>query len=293
MGNKWQKILRTGRSPLVVLLCCLEVIALAPAMIAANPSTLAPEPQFNTFESSGSLLARRRYRPRRGRYFPRWGSPSWSRGGAARGGCSEKETPLIPLMPVLAEGDREPGFFGVTFSTRPTFFAYVPETTAREVEFLLLDEQHTQDVIYEKKIPITGKPQIISFTLDTDKQLVPERNYKWYFTTLCDPNDTVLDDNSGNPSISGLVEMHIPESLAGRPTNPNLKVADSLAQQGAWIDALSMTAKLQCLAPSNPTVNAAWRDLLADMELEKIPALAKRLQKGAIATAPLPCNQIP
>lgn len=281
--NSWIKYCALG------LISLFQGVWLLPLAEAVTLPTRHQGATHRRLQQDHLLAQRRRYVPRRGRHFPRWGSPVWSRGGAARGGCDETEAPLIPLMPVLTESGKEPGFFGVTFSARPTFFAYVPATRARQVELLLVDEQHTQSVIYQRSQPISGKPQIISFTLGPETTLTPERNYKWFFTTLCNPDDLVKDDNSGNPSISGLVEFHT--ASVNFSTQPSQKLVDELAQQGAWVDALATNARLYCQTPNHPQIAASWRGLLADMELEKIPKLAARVQSSAIANTPIACNQ--
>lgn len=275
------------------LLCFKGATLVPPAMAAELPAIdlSAALARIAAFAPARQVtpprrpFIRRRYRPRASRYFPSWGAPAWSRGGAARGGCDQAETPLIPLMPVLADNGKEPSFFGVTVSERPTFFAYVPKTRARKIEFLLIDEQHSRAVVDEQAQTISGEPQIISFTVNRAVGLTAERNYKWYFTTVCNPDDPVRDDNSGNPSISGLVERHSPDL-------PTKKLTGADADQGAWLDVLSELAKARCKAPTDPTIASDWQNLLQAMELKKIPKLAEKVKLQAIAVAPLSCAQL-
>lgn len=263
---------------------CLEGAASMPTVAAAELPAIAAFAPARQITPNNRPFIRRRYRPRASRYFPSWGAPAWSRGGAARGGCDQSEIPLIPLMPVVAENGKEPSFFGVTISDRPTFFAYVPKTRAREVEFLLIDEQHSRSVIYQQSQTISGEPQIISFTVNGAAGLTSERNYKWYFTTVCNPDDPVRDDNSGNPSISGLVERHSPDRASKKLTGDDA--------EGAWLDVLKGLAKDRCKAPTNPAIATDWQNLLQAMELKKIPKLAAKVKPQAIATAPINCAQL-
>lgn len=294
------------RHPLLVLpTLLLGIMATVPGPAEAAPlqsASISTAESFPSLKRSDTTLplwnqgdtiveARRRvrYRSRRFYSFPRWGAPVWSTGGAARGGCSLQESPLVPLMPVIANGSKEPSFFSVTVVDRPTFFAYVPTTTARQIEFLLVDEE-AGDVVYEQAKSVDGTPQILSFSLDGNAPaLNVGKNYKWFFTTICNPKDKARDDNSGNPSISGLVQRHpltvdATRRIAAAPPRDRPSV---YAEEGGWLDSLNALAQLRCQQPNDSTIRADWQELLQDMKLEQIAALQKMVSQDQIVRAPL------
>ncbi|MBW4522699.1 MAG: DUF928 domain-containing protein [Scytolyngbya sp. HA4215-MV1] len=279
------------RSQAVLLALVLELIAIVPLAQSAPSYSLQlpPSSPANQLNRSDRLLARDYRRSPRRRPYPRWGAPAWSTGGAARGGCNSQESPLIPLVPVVTDTGDKPSFFGTTVSERPTFFAYVPKTNARQVEFLLLDEE-AGVVISETILDVSGLPQIIGFKLDkTLPPLAIGKNYKWFFTTLCNPKDVVRDDNSGNPSISGLIQrVEFEPGLASQLhkaapiSRPQL-----YAEAGAWFDALATLSQLRCQKPKDAAISARWSALLESMELEHIPELMQLMGSEKIDQAPL------
>jgi hypothetical protein len=280
------------RSQAVWLPLLLELFAIAPLIHAAqvHSSVSVHSVRETQWFSQKDARVAQAYRPSpRRRPYPRWGAPAWSTGGAARGGCNSQELPLLPLAPVVTDTGEKPSFFGTTVAERPTFFAYVPKTAARQVEFLLLDEE-AGVVVYETTMNVSGMPQIIHFRLD--KSLPPltiGKNYKWFFTTICDPKDIVRDDSSGNPSISGLLQrVEVEPVLANRLRQATPTDRPSLyAEAGAWFDALSDLAQLRCQKPKDASISSRWSKLLGSMELEKIPELSQLLGQERIDLAPL------
>lgn len=282
--------------PHSIILAVLTLELVTPAFSTpAQAYTIHPvAPNLGVVTRGEAVAARIRYRPSRRRYrFPRWGAPVWSTGGAARGGCQVRkaeaqEEPLVPLMPVTFEAGKEASFFGVTIAERPTFFAYVPQTTAREVEFLLVDEE-AGEVIYEKKLPVSGQPQIIRVQLGNEVQpLVIGRNYKWSFTTLCNPKDPVIDSN-GNPFIPGLIQRIEPSAVLtsrlGRSSGRDR--ANLYAEEGIWLDALTTVAQLRCQKPNDRTLLTDWSDLLKAASLEKVPLLSQLVERQRMDAAPI------
>lgn len=274
----------------MVLLTLLELAAFTsiPLQAHAHISRSSAPTSEPSLTRGQQLEARLRYRRSRRSYrFPRWGAPAWSTGGAARGGCSSQEAPLVPLMPITDTG-KAPTFFGVTVSERPTFFAYLPQTRARHVEFLLVDEE-AGTVVYQKRIAVTGNPQVVSFNLEaTTAPLIIGRNYKWSFATICNLKDRAIDA-SGNPFIAGLIQRIEPSpALASRLTQTQWRDRPNLyAEEGAWLDSLTALAQLRCSNPDDRSIASDWATLLQAMELEKIPALSKLIGQERLDQAPL------
>lgn len=296
--------------PILGLWLWLEATAGMPTPAARLPD---PQPAASDrlfLNTSGTLEARVRYRRSRRRYrLPNWGSPRWSTGGAARGGCDgDQSVVVIPLMPVIGQQDeqfatgaegkpaprlREATFFGVTTVSRPTFFAYVPPTSARQVEFLLQQvrssDRKRDPIVFPKTIEISGKPQIISVQINQD--LKPNVNYRWSFTTICNPNDTSLDSR-GNPFIEGLIQWsdlrnQDPKLQQTIQKTPLPKLPELYAANGLWMDALTTLAQLRCQSPSDPNLLTDWTELVNSMELGKIPNLSQKVDINQLVKAPL------
>jgi hypothetical protein len=287
------------RLPFVLLVLVSELVTLLPEASQASTSirseTLVSQPQVINPTILGRVeatAARRRVRyrsPKRYYRLPRWGAPAWSTGGAARGGCTTTEAPVIPLMPVTEEPGKEPTFLGITVAERPTFFAFVPPTSARQVEFLLLDEE-AETVIFQQAKSVDGTPQILSFTPDeTTAPLEVGKNYKWFFTTICNPKDKAKDDKSANPSIPGLIQRHELNSAIARQLNTTpLRDRPSVyAESGVWLDSLASLAKLRCNQPGDRALASDWKELLQAIELEKVPTLSHLVDREKLNQAPI------
>lgn len=270
---------------------CIELGTIAtlamPTEATALPASVSPHSQL---DRPDLLLARyRRYaRPYR---LPRRGAPRWATGGAARGGCRSQEPPLVPLLPVDSQVAKEATFFGVTLAEHPTFFAYVPQTTARAVEFLLIEENDTgkSTVIDEATLPISGNPQVIRFKLDPQRPpLQVGKNYRWSFATVCDRKN-LARDASGNPYIEGLIQRVAPEPMVSQQLEQASAHdrANLYAEHGYWLDAIEAMANLRCARPNDAALASDWTQLLQSMELDKIPALAKLVSRDNISQAPL------
>ncbi len=283
--------------PCLLLPLALE-LGLRAGSAGAFPPGWPPRPSPSPRWEMGAFLAAKvQYRRSQPPYqLPASGAPRWSGGGAARGGCTVKEAPLIPLMPVEtqlnAQTGQEPSFFAIATSERPTFFAYVPQTEARQIDFLLLDEK-AGAVLYQKPIQISGQPQIISVQLDSSvPPLKAGVNYRWSFATICHPNDE-SKDTSGNPYIEGLLQR-VELAPAAQQQLQQTAVRDRpkfYAEKGFWLDALTALAQLRCSAPADPFLKADWADLIRAIELTKIPELSHYGLERSIANAPLqPCN---
>jgi Domain of Unknown Function (DUF928) len=234
-----------------------------------------------------------RFRSRQWSSLRRLGAPRWSIGGAARGGCTVQEAPLVPLMPVTNLTDSYPTFSAVTVDEHPSFFAYIPPTTARSVEFLLIDEESGQVAYEPAPLTIDGRAQIVSFHHDaTLPPLEVNKTYTWYFSLVCD-NDTFnrpdMTDNSSSPYVRGWLQRVAPDqttstSLARATARDRPQI---YADAGIWLDTLTALASLRCTAPNDATVASDWADLMRSLNLYQIPELSMRIERDTLNTVPL------
>lgn len=287
-----------------IALMLLAEGAIAPIPALATPSRLSsvdrPSP-LTSLSSEPMLLPSEtpmevalQFRSRQWSSLRRLRAPRWSIGGAARGGCTLNESPLVPLMPVTNLTDSYPSFSGVTTDGHPSFFVYVPQTTAQLVEFLLIRDEDGQIAYEPEPQAIDGsRAQIVSFHLDSNlSSLEVDKTYTWYFSLVCNSgtfNRPDMTDNSGSPYVRGVIQRVAPDpglssSLATAAPRDRPQV---YAAAGIWLDTLTALANLRCTSPNDATLASDWTDLMRSLDLYQIPDLSVRIERDALSRAPL------
>jgi hypothetical protein len=191
---------------------------------------------------------------------PNRGAPSNTAGGATRGSsfCATGKTPLTVLVPSSR--------IGLTVAARPTFFVYVPPTSAKTAEFVLQDDKDND--IYRTTIDLTGTPGITSLSLPaTAPALEVGKDYLWYFSLVCQPKDRLED-----VFVSAWVQR----------VQPTKTVTDALkrvsardrpnvyAQASLWYDTLSSLAELRRNNPNDARLTSDWTQLLNFVGLKQV-----------------------
>lgn len=195
---------------------------------------------------------------------PKRAAPPPSAGGSSRGSisissCVKSKKQLTSIMP--------PNKLGLTLAERPTFFWYVPESSAKIARFMILTDNN-EKTFYETTVALPNKPGIISFKLpSTAPQLVTGKSYHWYLTVICNTQNL-----SANPLVDGWVERTqvgatLSAALAkAQPHNlPNL-----YAEAGIWHEALATSAQLRHHEPQNLQVRLNWWSLLKSVNLTSL-----------------------
>lgn len=192
---------------------------------------------------------------------PNRGGPESTAGGGTRGeiaSCSQGETPLTALMPTRNN-------IGKTAAAKPTFFVYVPKTTAAKAEFLVVDSEGND--VYEKTFELHNTTGIVKLNLPkTAPDLEIGKEYEWQFAIVCDPEDREADE-----FIQGEIERaELSQELKTKIDRAEpLDRAKLYAGERIWNDTLAILAELRS---SN---EKEWKELLKSVGLE------------AIASAPL------
>lgn len=195
-----------------------------------------------------------------------------SQGGASRdsGYCSNDSLSaaqsISPLMPIKTQQ-------GMTVSERPTFFLYVPPTSAEEIFFILKDKN--EDFYYQETLSIPENGGIITVQLSEDAPaLEVNKNYQWTFVLACE-----MPPRPDSPSISGWVKRVEPSSvgITQIDSTPSLEMAEIYGSAGIWFDTLATLAQLREQQPEQYA--ATWEEFLTSVGLE------------AIATKPLISSQ--
>jgi hypothetical protein len=229
-------------------------------VVSQSPLIRLSEIQFTPPQESAPALARRQE-------------------SRSRCPCYNSLNSLTALLP--------PTSLALTTADRPTFFLYVPHTTAAktpaiknedtcngtvsnsktfDVEFELVDEQERR--IYQTEFSLAGTPGIISFTLPQNAPpLEVKKYYKWYFEVICD-----REDRSGDSVVSGWTRrVEVSPSLAQDLAKAAATNRPAIyAQSGLWHDTLTALAQLRRSKPNDLSLTTAWAELLKSVGLEKI-----------------------
>lgn len=181
------------------------------------------------------------------------GAPARTVGGGKRGTVCIKNDgiPLTGLMPA--------NNVGTTVSPNPTFFLYVPRTTAHSAEFAVFDEEGYP--VYQRTVTLTGTPGVIKLDLPTNTLLNVREMYQWEFAIICDPEDRERDE-----LVWGWIErIELSPALRRRIEQARpLEQATLYAKNQIWHETMSILAQLR---RSNPQ---EWEELLKSVELDAI-----------------------
>ncbi len=250
----WSK--HFSRFTILAVALTLGLTTNVPAQVQAqlkpsSPSSKLPNQSKNSF------------RPPRTPRAP--GAPVNTEGGATRGeGCQKDEIAPVPLVPVASQT-------GETVADYPTFFWYMPKTSAEEVEFVL---KHKNDEVYKVKYAlaksadgVVGDPGLMSLTLPAFANLPPlemGKEYQWHVTLVCE----VLD-RSRDVVREGSIKRVAPDpalALRIQQATPQQRVALYRDAQ-LWHDAVSTLVELQRTRPDDANLAVTWDRLLSSAGL--------------------------
>jgi len=194
---------------------------------------------------------------------PNLGIPRTTAGGASRNGtqCVVGQTALTALVPSSKTS--------LTTKERPTFFLYLPKTTAQVAEFTLKDVNDKD--IYRTTIPLMGQSGLVSFQLPEDAPtLAVGQAYQWYFNVICQPNDRLRDD-----FVTAWIQRVDPDrNLLSALTRASARQRPNVyAQAGIWQDTLIELTTLQKARPTDSTIRDEWNSLLRSVGLSQIPQI--------------------
>lgn len=195
---------------------------------------------------------------------PNLGVPRTTAGGATRSGtyCVAEKTGLTALVP--------PSKISLTTQARPTFFLYLPKTTAQVAEFTLKDAN--EEDVYRTTIPLTGQSGLVSFQLpSTAPTLEVGKDYQWFFNVVCQPSDRLRDDFV----TAWMRRVQPEESLVNALKNASARQRPNVyAQAGIWQDTLTTLTELRRIRPNDSTLSLEWNNLLRSVGLSQIPQAA-------------------
>ena len=178
-------------------------------------------------------------------------------------GAKEEEQQLTALVPVYMARNAEM-VLGLTTSSHPTFWFYVPFSKKLPGEFVLQND--TDDTIYQRPISLSGTPGVVSVSLpSTAPALQVGKKYHWYFNIFCQPEQPPA-------FVEGWVKRSpLNPALKSKLSNQSIpKRANLYAANGIWYDALTTVAKLRIANPKDLAPTAQWVALLHAVGLDAI-----------------------
>lgn len=254
------------------------VVALSSGSVAqanaapAQPNSLARQQVLVAFEplidspKSSRGGGRRLFEPPPGQ-----DGPASTRGGGRRNEnvCSQDRSKarqqtkslnetITPILP--------PKNWGLTASDRPTFLVYVPRTSAKAMEFTL--ENPTGEA-YQMTVPLPPTPGVVRLSLPKNApSLEVGKDYAWRVAFACKADVPGPED----PFIESFVRRVAPSEapVATQNQTITLEGVKQLAKAGLWYDASAGLANLKHTSANDPSLQAAWNDLLSDVGMEAL-----------------------
>lgn len=157
---------------------------------------------------------------------------------------------------------------GRTVEPRPTFFVYMPPTSATEVFFSLQDKGRENH--YYTTLAISGEGGVVSVTLPADApELEIGKDYQWFLMAI-EPESRLGPNSIG---VSGWVKrVQAPAENVGELSLTHLERASLYASSGIWYDTLKELAVGKIAQPDNTALAGQWQALLEQVGLEDIAA---------------------
>ena len=126
--------------------------------------------------------------------------------------------------------------YGLTVSVRPTFWVYLPQTSAKQA--ILSIQEEGINPHWQQSINLSGKAGIMGIKLSDDAPALEiGKNYRWAVILVCgkrpNPNDPVVAAWIKPVDESQFIDSQLPEKTM-------LERAAWYAQKGIWYDALDI-----------------------------------------------------
>ncbi|NJM45905.1 MAG: DUF928 domain-containing protein [Alkalinema sp. RU_4_3] len=188
--------------------------------------------------------------------LPSRGAPGTNGSGASRPSCPSGPKPMVVLASTSSN-------WGETIDAHPTFWFYQPyQGVAVQLD---LRDENTQSVVFSSTYKVKGDAGIAKLTLpETAPTLEVDKLYRWQVSFVCDANSQqayiakgVIVRRKLSASLNCKLQRAKPEERAS-----------IFAQQGLWYNVLNEMATLRRLKPKDPDVQANWRILLTDPEIQ-------------------------
>lgn len=196
---------------------------------------------------------------------PKGSAPRVTRGAASRGSLLCTQTPTDPIRQMVSLVPVGSGP-NLTIAERPSFFVYIPQTSAKQAFFSLKDEIGQQS--YHTTVTLPAQAGVIRVELpDTVAPLIVGKSYQWGLAVLC--SGKLRPDS---PAINGWVQRtELDPKLATQ-----LQAASAMervvlySSNGIWYDAVTALAQLRQQRPQDQDLASAWKQILDSVGLEAV-----------------------
>ncbi|MGF1938966.1 MAG: DUF928 domain-containing protein [Nostoc sp. ChiQUE02] len=190
-----------------------------------------------------------------------------NRVGGGKRGCenidkqltTSKEKLLTALVPVYQFPNAEL-VFGLTITSHPTFWFYVPDVTTFSTEFVLQNE--AGQTVYQRPVSLSGTPGVVSISLpSTASSLEIGKRYHWYFNIYCHQQQPPV-------FVDGWIKRVEPNAVLKsqlETATPKQRVA-LYATNGIWYESLTVAAELRRIDPKRTD----WTTILQAVGLNNI-----------------------
>lgn len=194
---------------------------------------------------------------------PGQGSPKGTAGGGSRPVAALCALPVGNQETLVALAPTET--VGFTSSQNPTFWVYIPNTTAKMLEFSLVTQE---EGVYQTNVPITAA-KLVKITLPATVSLTVGKIYNWKAALVCNPERRTKDWVVNGWIQRQPIDAEFQRKLAGTTTEQQVKL---YAQSGFWYEALNAYLQLRQMQPGSSNLSILGADLLKVAGLDKIAA---------------------
>lgn len=156
---------------------------------------------------------------------------------------------------------------GLTVAAHPSFWIYLPKTTASQVVLSIREEGGAQ--LSQTFFDLAQQSGVVSLALPaTTPALEVGKTYQWAAVLVCgeqpSPNDPVV--------VSWVRRVAPTRPVLFKNISEDNAVAQAQAygQQGIWFDALTALAQARRSQPHRPELVTAWTDFLTSAGLETL-----------------------
>ena len=168
--------------------------------------------------------------------------------------------------------------YGLTIADRPTFWVYLPKTSAQQAILSIKEENENPN--WQQSINLTREAGITGIKLSDDAPALEiGKNYQWAVILVCgkrpNPNDPVVAAWIKRVDESKVIDSQLPAKTM-------LEKAAWYAQKGIWYDPLDILSQAQQSSMDN------WHDIWVKyLQSAGLDEIANEPFVGAIRESPL------
>ncbi|MCL1468281.1 DUF928 domain-containing protein [Argonema galeatum] len=188
------------------------------------------------------------------------GAPTRTESGSTREPKKCPKDKKFPNQALTALIPKDPKYIylALTVEGRPTFFVYVPQTSARMGEFILKDDSDKD--VYRTNLTLPIGPGIVSFKLPANApELEDKKSYHWFFVIRCNPEERNRDLDVDGWILRTQLQSSIENELQNTTPRDRVKL---YRQYKIWHEALATLADLRRSNPNDSQLATEWKELL-------------------------------